>query len=742
MSALTLLAFQNATLLRAFRTETRNGGQVIHALKDLGDMLERDPSNVRKSLNAVAEDGLLIIDNPNPVAGRLTAAGEAALAALEQAEDGYLGGSSALPDGFVAVRHDQIGQDPDNARKTSGLSPEAIQDMADSLVDKGMLQQPELRKNPDYPAWEPEYLLTMGERRWRGWGLNIERGDWPADKLIVCKLENRGEVERLEAGLVENLQRADISNLEMAEGFLILHERHGRTSQDIAKTVGKTSRFVQIAIKVAREASAEDKARYVESERAYAEGKAQNIPGTKRLFTWETLRDTVKTARYVTMLEKRSRLTLMVAELAMKVDADPDAVEVYEVGYDGVTAKASLISTPPGGGHWGEAQDLGVAVDYREDGKIYGGVTAVAREWLKDAGFDKDPRAWTKALAVEVLTPMPVKLAEEAGIWNTQFLNPPKPAPAPPPPPAPAEPTPPARDSFAEAIRQVNEPPEDQVSLHKPAAMGLTENLTDQPAIQAAIGGASSPEPVRDESQLSPDLFVALVETGHKITHHGIDTRGGVLRGCRVGNYFSGPDAKLASALIQKRYIAFVQAPSGNELLASLTQAGWDYIDGSIDDAVLELHQFENLGQDTLNSLHASGRKYLTDWLQDPVKVERVTPTAAPAPTQAFEAPAGEAFGGGGELGASFDDDFNEIDQVGVGATLSRDEVDGYIRQCAAYLLVFARPEDAIHSHAAFGTAMEAEEVAEILKASGQYDTVDIYDGGPGGALLSTWSAQ
>jgi ParB/RepB/Spo0J family partition protein len=857
MSALTLLAFQNASILRAFRTNSRNGGQVIHVLKELGEKLDRDPSNVRKSLKALADADLMAIDEDNPVVGRLTDAGEAALAALDRAEGGA-SGDAALPEGFTALRHDEIGPDPDNARKTSGLTPESIAEMADSLLDKGILQQPEVRINPAYPSSRAaQYLLAMGERRWRAWGKLIADGLWPADKRIVCKVEDRSEVERLEAGLVENLQRADISNLEMAEHFLILHRDHGRSPQDIAKKVGKTPRFVQIAIKVAAEALPDDKARYVRSETAYAYGKASNEPGVKRAFTWEELRNTVKTAKYITALEKRSRLTLMVAELALKVDADPDPYPASE-HYGGQAL--TLIATPPGGGHWGEAQDLGVVIDHREGGQIFGGVTTMAREWLKDAGFENSPKGWTDKLASDVLDPMTIKLAKEAGVWTTAFFNVPKAKPlepvAEPSPDYEPEEEPEAISPFtrpanpAEATDDTITPyqalllgevlhktrhhgtavPGDQdvsqltpdvrfdVVLHRPLLWGgylshgtfshngrhflrashLAANYLnsrdlnplrdiaklhelrkaagmkptagqiyaipwlneaapaeangvratvdpeqDPVALYTALGGATPAPPTaspptidRDPAQLEPALFMILAEVAHKITMHGVEARGGAIRGAPVHNHHAGPDAKAAMELLTKRYLMFVQSPNALGFMASLTQAAWDYLGGGVDDERLEGFREDNLSTEDLLAFEASGQRYATTWLQDPVKIVEPRSAASPAAPE----PGREPDASGDDAGSPFAEDGEDDDSDE--AILSPDQVDAYVRQCAIYLLVYARPRDAVHSLASLGTIEDAEELAGVLKASGQYDQVDLYAGGVGGKLIAPWSAQ
>lgn len=746
MSALTPLALQNASTLRAFRSDNDNPSK-IYSLTALSQLVGRDASNLSKALKALcaAEPPLLFLESQSPIKGHLTEAGVAAVEALDRA-DGMA--ETAIPTGYVALRHDQIGPDPDNARKKSGLSPEAIAEMAESILDKGILQNPGVRENPEHDPADvasPSHLLTMGERRWRAWGLLIERGDWPAGKTILCKLSAFDDAERLEAGLIENDQRADINNLERGEQYLVLHERYGRTPQDLARKVNRTSRFIQIAMKVAKSATAEDKARYLESERAYAEGKRANIPGTKRLFTWEKLRDTVKTAKYVTVLEKRERITLLVAELARKIAADPDALTVQVDDPDVADAEilVTLISMPPGGGHWGEAQDLGLVFDHREDGRIYGGVTSVAREWLTDAGFDADPAGWTRDLAVEALgSAMPVRLAEEAGKWITPFINAPKPPPAQASPPeAPTSQAGAPRDAFADQIRQVN---------------AQAEHPGQDPSeLYARLGGGHTPAPetnaVREQAspakpELSPDLFVTLMEVAHKITNHGVEARGGAIRGCHVYGYHTGPHAKAAQALLQDhRMLMFVQSPNSHGFLASLTQAAWDYIDGAVDDERLEGARYDNLSTEEMLAFEASGHRYLTTWLQDPIKVAEPKPAASadepasPAPPVTAEDPAPLAEDD--DLGSPFAEDDADDEELDA----ERFDASTPLSGRWDYLLVLQMNAPApagldVPFFVPAKTEGEGMIVGETLAGSGRFSDVKLYR--RSGKLLLHWGDQ
>jgi ParB/RepB/Spo0J family partition protein len=411
MSVMSVLALQNAAVLRAIDTTP---AEQIPTVTALAALIGKDESNLRKTLKALNGDELVDVQSTAPLVIELAEKGRAFLAALARAESDPT--SEAMPEGYVWLRHAQIRTDPDNARKHTGLSEISIAAMAESLRTKGMLQGPGVTPSPDE---EGVWTLTMGERRYRGWGLNIERGDWPADKLILCKIEDGDPLDRMLKGLVENLQRSDITNLEMGEAFLQLTERHGQTAQQIAKDVDRTERFVQIAIKVAREATPEDKARYIESEQAYAHAKATGGEA-KRDFTWEQLRSEVQTPRHVAALAKGDNLVVTLVELAHRA-----------IKENGSALTWVEIQTPPGGGHWAHAETLGLIEDAREDGKTLARTTERAEKWLKDKGFYADPDAMLARIRVEAHGPMPEQIACEKGTYIIGFINPPKPKPEP-----------------------------------------------------------------------------------------------------------------------------------------------------------------------------------------------------------------------------------------------------------------------------------------------------------------------
>jgi ParB family chromosome partitioning protein len=111
---------------------------------------------------------------------------------------------------------------------------EAINDLVESVREKGILQPILVRPHPEHVG---SFEIIAGERRWRAAqaaGLH----DMPA---IVRDLSDR---EALEVGLIENLQRQDLSPLEEAEGYRRLMDDFSHTQEELAKTVGKSRSHV------------------------------------------------------------------------------------------------------------------------------------------------------------------------------------------------------------------------------------------------------------------------------------------------------------------------------------------------------------------------------------------------------------------------------------------------------------------------------------------------------------------
>jgi ParB/RepB/Spo0J family partition protein len=232
VSALTALAVQNIDVLQALQA----GGHTT--LSALAEAVGRDKSNLSKTLKALEAGGLVVAAAGLPI---LADPGAAAIAAWGRANGEGDEGAAAGDAPYRLLRHDEIVPDPANARQD--FDEGELAELAESMFALGMKQKPCVRPEP---TPDGRYVLTMGERRWRAWGLLIASRRWSVSREEPCWLdEATGDAERAEGSLVENLQRSDLNHAEIAEGFEALATKHGRSNREIADRCGKTIEFVQ-----------------------------------------------------------------------------------------------------------------------------------------------------------------------------------------------------------------------------------------------------------------------------------------------------------------------------------------------------------------------------------------------------------------------------------------------------------------------------------------------------------------
>ena len=139
------------------------------------------------------------------------------------------GEGAQAPEQLDGLRHlpiEHIHPNPKNPRKH--FAEEELQDLANSLRDKGMLQPIVVR-----PRSDGEFEIVAGERRWRAAQLATLH-ELPA---LVRELS---DVETMEIALIENIQRENLNPLEEAAAFNELMEQFSYTQQQLADSLGKS----------------------------------------------------------------------------------------------------------------------------------------------------------------------------------------------------------------------------------------------------------------------------------------------------------------------------------------------------------------------------------------------------------------------------------------------------------------------------------------------------------------------
>ena len=119
---------------------------------------------------------------------------------------------------------EQIRPNPDQPRKSIG----DLRDLTDSVREKGVLEPLLVRFVPR----EDCYYIISGERRYhaaRAAGL----------REIPCIEKTADDAETLEIGLIENLQRKDLTAFEEADGLHRLATQFEYTHEDVARKIGR-----------------------------------------------------------------------------------------------------------------------------------------------------------------------------------------------------------------------------------------------------------------------------------------------------------------------------------------------------------------------------------------------------------------------------------------------------------------------------------------------------------------------
>ena len=117
--------------------------------------------------------------------------------------------------------------EPDRNQPRKKFDQDALEELADSIANYGVLQPILVQKKDDY------YAIIAGERRWR------------AAKLARCKevpviIKEYSERERMEIALIENIQRENLNPIEEAIAYQSLIDEYKLKHEDIAERVSKS----------------------------------------------------------------------------------------------------------------------------------------------------------------------------------------------------------------------------------------------------------------------------------------------------------------------------------------------------------------------------------------------------------------------------------------------------------------------------------------------------------------------
>lgn len=115
---------------------------------------------------------------------------------------------------------------------------EALQDLADSIAQYGLIQPITVRKlSSGY------YQIIAGERRWRA-------ARMAGLREVPVRVIEADDRRTAELALVENLQREDLNPVEEAKGYRTLMDEYGLTQEETAKSVGRSRPAIANALRL------------------------------------------------------------------------------------------------------------------------------------------------------------------------------------------------------------------------------------------------------------------------------------------------------------------------------------------------------------------------------------------------------------------------------------------------------------------------------------------------------------
>lgn len=119
---------------------------------------------------------------------------------------------------------------PNQYQPRKRFERDAINELTDSIREKGVLQPILVRRKSDQPG---HYEIIAGERRWRA----AQAAKLHSVPIIIKDMTNS---EALEVALIENIQRHDLNPIEEAMGYRQLMEVFTHTQEQLGQLVGKS----------------------------------------------------------------------------------------------------------------------------------------------------------------------------------------------------------------------------------------------------------------------------------------------------------------------------------------------------------------------------------------------------------------------------------------------------------------------------------------------------------------------
>lgn len=142
------------------------------------------------------------------------------------------------PRGVRTAPIEMIRPNPGQPRKT--FPPSEMDDLANSIREKGVLQPILVRPDADNPGG---FSIVAGERRWRA----AQMAQVHEIPIIVREMSDE---ETLEVAIIENVQRSDLNPVEEALGYQELINAFGHSQAALAQIIGKSRPYIANALRL------------------------------------------------------------------------------------------------------------------------------------------------------------------------------------------------------------------------------------------------------------------------------------------------------------------------------------------------------------------------------------------------------------------------------------------------------------------------------------------------------------
>lgn len=129
---------------------------------------------------------------------------------------------------------------PGRYQPRESFDQESLDSLIASVREKGVIQPILVRPVHHGLA---NYEIVAGERRWRA----AKEAGFAEIPAIVREMS---DLEALETGLIENIQRHDLNPLEEAQGFKRLMDEFQYTQDDLAQALGKSRSYIANSVRL------------------------------------------------------------------------------------------------------------------------------------------------------------------------------------------------------------------------------------------------------------------------------------------------------------------------------------------------------------------------------------------------------------------------------------------------------------------------------------------------------------